>query len=114
MVDGDEGVLQPVAARHVVVDVVGGYHADVQPTGQIDEASVALGVAADQVALELDEDAVRSEPLKDDALGMVGKVLRVELGVPAVAGYVGVGDEPAQVAEPLPGLGPGASGERHP
>ena len=44
-----QGVLQPVAFRHVVVDIVSGYRGDAQLAGQVDEPAVAGGVALHQV-----------------------------------------------------------------
>jgi hypothetical protein len=131
--DGHQGVLKPVALRDVVVDVVGGHHPHAQPGGQLRQPPIAPPVALDQVLLELHEDVGGPEPvqvLAQQRLGRIAlpiqdqagelslptageqqqpcRVLRQKLGVqdgvPAVAGGVGAGDEPAQVGVALRGL----------
>ena len=59
----DQRLLQPVALRGVVVDVVRGDHKAPGLAGQRDQRAVALGVAAQEVLLQLDVDRVRAVPV---------------------------------------------------
>ena len=72
MLDGHQDVLEAVALRGVVVDVVGGYHAHAQAAGQLNEPPVALGVALDQVLLQLHKDVFLAEPLQVLLQGFLG------------------------------------------
>ena len=49
--DGHQGVLQAVAFRQVVVDVVGSHRANAQLAGQVDKPTVALRIPLHQVLL---------------------------------------------------------------
>ena len=64
MPDGDQDVVEPVAPRHVVVDVVRGDDAYAKRTGETQETPVPGRVTVDQVALQLYEYAIRPEPLQ--------------------------------------------------
>ena len=64
VLDGYQGVRQPVALRHVVVDVVGGHRGDPQLAGQVDEPPVPAGVSLHQVLLQFHEHVVRAEPVQ--------------------------------------------------
>ena len=141
--DGHQGVLEAVSLGDVVVDVVGGHRGHAHLVRQLVEAPDPLGVPLDQVVLELHEDSARPEPLQvppqeglglpqlplggqagelslgasgeqDQALGVVGDVLGVQPGSPAVGAYVGVGYEAAQVGvAPLGGRQEGKVGAAH-
>ena len=134
VLNGDQGVLEPVPPRRVVVDVVCGDHPYIVLAGQLHQPPVALGVAPDQVLLQLHENVGLSEPIqvlfqlllgvagtlfrqklgdsplsaageKDDAFGQVWQMSGVQARVPALSGDVGVGDGVAQVGIPLARLG---------
>ena len=126
----DKRVLKPVAAGLVVVRVVGGDYPDSHAPAQVHQPPVAARVSIDQVLLQLDQDVFRSEPLdiaakqtlcllgaplryqvrelaaaasrqQDDALGVLGDVLRVELRVSPASIGVGSGEKVRDVAVPL-------------
>ena len=62
MLDGDEHVLEPRAARMVRVDVAGRDRAHLERLGQVAEGGVAAGVPADVRTLQLDIEAVAEHP----------------------------------------------------
>ena len=70
--DGDEDILEAVAFWPVVVDVAGGDVGDAHPVRQGDQRADALGVAVDQILLQLDGDVFRAEPLDIPAQGRLG------------------------------------------
>ena len=114
-------MLEPVALRCVVVDVVGRHHRDARLVGQGRKTAVARRIAPEEVALELDVHGARAEPLhvaseqvrrlippaverqvgqspaassgqQDHAAGVTGQVGRIEPGVPPVCG-IGQGQQ---------------------
>ena len=127
VLDGDQGVLQPVAFRHVVVDIVSGYRGDAQLAGQVDEPAVAGGVALHQVLLQFHEHVVSAEPVQvlpqlglslgvaalrqqtghpacaaagqqDQTVEKVRQVLQVQSGVLAVCGHIRIRDQVGKLA----------------
>ena len=126
-------MLEPVALRCVVVDVVGCDHRGARLVCQGREAAVARRIAPKEVALELDVHGARAEPLhvaseqvrrlptpaverqvgqpppassgqQDHAAGVIGQVGRIEPGVPSVGG-VGQGHQARDVGIALPRAG---------
>ena len=59
---GDQGILQPVALRGVVVHVVAGDQGDAVLAGQAAELAVAGGIAAQEVLLQLHVDRAAAVP----------------------------------------------------
>ena len=137
MFGGDKGVLQPVALRRVVVDVVSGDDRCIGSGGEGGELAVAAGVALEEVLLQLDvhgvggerglvlaeeaaglgvaalrgqrgEGAVAAAGEEHEALGVGGEVDGVEARLAAVDG-VGEGEESREVRVALPRPGPAAS-----
>src|SRR5688500_5167336 len=56
--DGDADVVELVTSALVIVDVVGGDVAEAEVPGEGDEGADALGVAVNEVVLELDVEVV--------------------------------------------------------
>ena len=127
---GSQDVLEPVALRGVVVDVVGGDDVDAGVAGQREQVAVAGRVALEEVALQLDVDTIGPERLpplpqqplcsdapsvlhqprqrpvaaageEDEAAGVVDDERRVQARLTAVGG-VGQGEQAAQVGVSLP------------
>ena len=59
---GDQGILQPVALRGVVVHVVAGDQGDAVLAGQTAELAVAGSIAAQEVLLQLHVDRAAAVP----------------------------------------------------
>ena len=103
---GDEGVLQPVALRRVVVDVVGGDDGYIGGGGEGGELAVAAGVALQEVLLQLDVDGVGGERglvLAEEAAGLGVAALREQRGEGAVAA-AGEEHEPLGVGGEVDGV----------
>ena len=127
---GSQDVLEPVALRGVVVDVVGGDDVDAGVAGQREQVAVAGRVALEEVALQLDVDTIGPERLpplpqqplcsdaasvlrqprqrpvaaageEDEAASVVDDERRVQARLTAVGG-VGQGEQAAQVGVSLP------------
>ena len=64
MADSYQAVLEAVALPRMVVHVARGHHPGARFLGDIDEPFVPLGVAVDQVVLELDIVVIRPEPVE--------------------------------------------------
>ncbi len=89
-----------MALALVVVDVVGGDVAQAVAARQLDEATVAIGVAVDEVLLKLDVDVVATEPLDvaKKRCFRAGEVFRGDERRHFAALAAGEGDQAARVA----------------
>ncbi len=114
MPDRRQDILETVPLLPVIVDVPRGHDRDPEPVGQAGQAADPLGVPADPVVLELDEEAVGAERIEEslrECLSRRRRILeRTEEGAPPATGEE---DEPLGVLEEKrQGEGRGAPGAR--